>query len=1075
MGFGNVRSVPLANPALASFELCTLRSRVNALVRLVLVLRPFALVGVLALCVIGVPTSARADLPAELEGRPLAEVEVLGEARGLLDAAELGLTIGAPVTRTALRSSAITLLASGHWADVVYDVEEVAGGVRVLVTLVPRILLTRIELEGNESISDQAVLDALGVREGGELTAGTLGTLRAGLEEALALRGYVRADVEVTLRDTDSPSQKVLRVIVREGEPLRVTELRFVAVGGGLESEAITPPDDADIPGAIGLEAGEILDRTSLDEGVRRAEVQLRDHGYLEARVDDAILDLERGRVVIPARFGHRYRVEIRRHEPLARPDVEAVLELSSERLSRPVIENVRLRLIALYQRHGFLRPTVHIRRTLDPHELRPEDGEPDPRFGLMTIDVEPGARVRVVGVSFPGATHFEPELLRDQIRSYLDEDLPSSQPFEPVDDEVVDRLVTGRGTARRSVRAHIVDVPSWVWMEDIYAEAVEHIAELYQAAGYLDASVGPAELRELEDDVAVVTVPVYEGPRTLVHDVRIAGNALVATREILEATRILRGEPFSYIALEEARRRVLALYQDRGHFFARVAPVVHRSGDRERAEVVIEVVEGYPVHVGEIRVEGIAGASEDLVRQALRFSPGDLYRPDVVRQSEDALLRLGVFSSVSITPLDPELPERSKSVVVTVAERLPQELALSAGIGTGEGARGSFEYTYRNLFGYAVSFSLRAQLGFQFFFQDQELREAFEGRVGMPEAMPPILPRPGLSLLDRLERRITLGLAVPHIPGLPDVRAGLDFVHLRDNFRDFGLDKNGAVLTVTYQPERRFTGSLSTEVEQNTVSLFDDDQTLEDFLAMTTDPRLQRLLRVPNGVSALTSIRGLFALDLRDSAFTPTDGFYMSAALEWAHTLVTERAEDYSHFFKLSLTASGYIRIAEGWVVALQARGGRVFHVEPTSRVYPNRAYFLGGVDSLRGFLQDQVIPQDQVEAIVQARRAGAPLPASAITRTGEFFYLGRVELRFPIAGDLQGGVFADLGNVWAFADAMRPQDLLSVRVSAGLGLRLSTPVGPIAADYGVNLTRRDDQDIQEPFGAFHFSIGLF
>ena len=1028
----------------------------------------------LALVIVGMAAQpAHADLPPQLEGRPLAEVEVLGEARGLLDAAELGLTLGAPVTRTALRTSALTLLSSGHWADVSYDVEEVAGGVRVLVTLVPRILLARIELEGNESLTDQAVLDALGVHEGGELAAGRLGTLRASLSEALAQRGYVRAVVDVSLRDTDSPSRKVLRVIVSEGEPLRVTELRFVPIGQGLDGAALTPPEDAEVEGAIGLGPGEILDRSRLEDGVRRAEVQLRDHGYLEARVDPALIDLDHGVIVIPARIGHRYRVAIRRHDPLTRSDVEAVLELSSERLSRPVIENVRLRLVALYRRHGFLRPTVRIRRTLDPEALRPEDGEPDPRFALMTIDVEPGPRVRVVGVSFPGATHFEPELLRDQIRSYLDEDLPSSQPFEPVDDEVVDRLVTGRGTARRSVRAHIVDVPSWVWMEDIYAEAVEHIAELYQAAGYLDASVGPAELRELEDDVAVVTVPVYEGPRTLVHDVRIVGNQLVATHQILAATQILRGEPFSYIALEEARRRVLALYQDRGHFFARVEPVVHRSGDRERAEVVIEVVEGYPVHVGEIRVEGLSGASEDLVRQAIRFAPGDLYRPEAVRQSEDALLRLGVFSSVSITPVDPELPERSKSVVVTVAERLPQELALSAGIGTGEGARGSFEYTYRNLFGYGVSFSLRAQLGFQFFFQDQELRQAFEG---IPYESPDMPGRPGLSLVDRLERRITVGLAVPHIPGLPDVRAGLDLVHLRDNFRDFGLDKNGAVLTLTYQPERRYTGSLSTEVEQNTVSLFDSSQTLEDYLAspgVMMDPRIQRLLRVPAGVSALTSIRGVFALDLRDSAFTPTDGFYASAALEWAHTLVTEREEDYSHFFKLTLTANGYVRIADGWVLALQARGGRVFHVEPQSRVYPNRAYFLGGVDSLRGFLQDQVIPQDQVEAIDEARRAGAPLPASAITRTGEFFYLGRVELRFPIAGDLQGGVFADLGNVWAFADAMRPDDLLNVRVSAGLGLRLSTPVGPIAADYGVNLTRRED--IQEPFGAFHFSIGLF
>ena len=92
---------------------------------------------------------------------------------------------------------------------------------------------------------------------------------------------------------------------------------------------------------------------------------------------------------------------------------------------------------------------------------------------------------------------------------------------------------------------------------------------------------------------------------------------------------------------------------------------------------------------------------------------------------------------------------------------------------------------------------------------------------------------------------------------------------------------------------------------------------------------------------------------------------------------------------------------------------------------------------------------------------------------RTGDFFYLLRAELRFPIAGDLQGGVFVDIGNVWANPDAMRAEDLLRLRYTAGLGLRLATPVGPIALDYGFNLSR--NESIGEPFGAFHFSIGLF
>ena len=121
-------------------------------------------------------------------------------------------------------------------------------------------------------------------------------------------------------------------------------------------------------------------------------------------------------------------------------------------------------------------------------------------------------------------------------------------------------------------------------------------------------------------------------------------------------------------------------------------------------------------------------------------------------------------------------------------------------------------------------------------------------------------------------------------------------------------------------------------------------------------------------------------------------------------------------------------------------------------------------GVDTMRGFLQDQVIPQDQADALLAASDAGMPLAAGAIVRTGDFFYLLRAELRFPIAGDVQGGVFTDIGNVWADADALTPDQLIRLRYTAGLGLRLATPVGPIALDYGFNLSQ--NERLGEPFG---------
>ena len=88
---------------------------------------------------------------------------------------------------------------------------------------------------------------------------------------------------------------------------------------------------------------------------------------------------------------------------------------------------------------------------------------------------------------------------------------------------------------------------------------------------------------------------------------------------------------------------------------------------------------------------------------------------------------------------------------------------------------------------------------------------------------------------------------------------------------------------------------------------------------------------------------------------------------------------------------------------------------------------------------------------------------------RGGDVLLNPRAELRIPIVGIWQTAVFLDTGNLWA--DSGEVFNTFRLRYSAGLGLRVNTPVGPLALDYGVNL----DPRYYEDFGAFHFSIGLF
>src|SRR5690606_27193321 len=257
-------------------------------------------------------STASAQIPAALEGRRVADVQITGETSGATGAHDVGIPLGAPLTRELLRSTTERLLESGRWADVQIDAAPNGGGVVLFVHLVPRVIITRVDVSGNTVISHDEVVQALGLGPRGELEREDLSPLARSAADTYAERGYVDARVTLRLRDTDDPTRKVLLADIVEGEPLRV-------IGYAFEDDP--PPGDFDLPDELGLGVGSVLDRTRLQEGVVRVTRRLRESGWLEARVGRAEVRREEGgaRIVLPLETGPRYEVRLIGREPLDR------------------------------------------------------------------------------------------------------------------------------------------------------------------------------------------------------------------------------------------------------------------------------------------------------------------------------------------------------------------------------------------------------------------------------------------------------------------------------------------------------------------------------------------------------------------------------------------------------------------------------------------------------------------------------------------------------------------------------------------------------------------------------------
>lgn len=160
---------------------------------------------------------------------------------------------------------------------------------------------------------------------------------------------------------------------------------------------------------------------------------------------------------------------------------------------------------------------------------------------------------------------------------------------------------------------------------------------------------------------------------------------------------------------------------------------------------------------------------------------------------------------------------------------------------------------------------------------------------------------------------------------------------------------------------------------------------------------------------------------DNRDNIYNPTQGGRISLSGE-----VAGMGGDFD-FQKVTIEDQRYHKVGHAQVIALRGQYGVGWgHISEFNQ------YKVGGQSSLRGYREDQF--------------------------RGDRMALATLEYRFPIVSKVQGALFTDWGAAWS--DGYTPEN---IHGSVGIGLALTTPIGPLRLDYG----RGSDG------GRVHFTVG--
>jgi len=524
----------------------------------------------------------------------------------------------------------------------------------------------------------------------------------------------------------------------------------------------------------------------------------------------------------------------------------------------------------------------------------------------------------------------------------------------------------------------------------------IERVKYFYKTKGYLQVNVGAPEITVSEDKKWVfITMRINEGPQFSINNIYFQGEVLFPESELKDKISLKSEAIYSEELLRLDIQKLTELYQDEGYAFANVLRTLQVVPGENKVDVEFSFEKGKIAYFGKISVKGNTKTRDKVVRRELFIREGMKFSGSALRKSKESVNRLGFFepNSVLFNTVSPKGRDDVLDVDIQVKERNTGQISLGAGYST---ATGGFlqasiaQNNFRGL-GQNLSFSLS---------------------------------------LSGVQKTFNLGFTEPYLFDSKWTAGGDIFQTENANSDNFTFERKGFNLRVGY-PIFDFTRLFATYKYEDTVISNADDPTINE--------------EIENGVAS--SIRFSLIRDMRDNAFEPSKGYFLSAAVEY--TGIGWEKE----WIRNELDARFYKKVYGDLVFRSRLFGSNLMKI--SDRPIPRSEKFaLGGARNLRGFDIEGVGPFRPVTFADGSVRQ--------VNTRGLFSTFATIEFEHPLAREagLKWVVFADAGHAGEI-------DQFKVFKDYGFGFRWFSPIGVLRFEFGYPIGDEGDGS------QFHFDIG--
>ncbi|WP_438026867.1 BamA/OMP85 family outer membrane protein [Sorangium sp. So ce233] len=638
-------------------------------------------------------------------------------------------------------------------------------------------------------------------------------------------------------------------------------------------------------------------------------------------------------------------------------------------------------------------------------------------------------------------------------------------------------------------------------------------IERYYRARGFYNARARAARVQRMggpgKEGRVQVRIVVSEGDPVKVASVDLQWRDWTLekgrdiARPVTEAKNQLKiGERLDEDQYEELKKSLLRVLTDRGFAYATVEGHVDVDLVKNEARVRYTIELGPECTFGKVNLKGLGEIPEAPVRTAIGIEEGERFSTSVLADAEQALADFGVFGAVAVKPeLAPPGQPRSPVVPVTFSVEPAALRAVRLGGGAEVGSRVEAHlvagWEDRNFLGGLRRFNIEARPGLVFYPVEfstlfgSELKDDFR-------LLPEIQLRSELRQPGAFEHRTaavlrgSFKLYCPQTgefctkPDPPEEKEGESgsaanpppeesehsIVGYREYVGSIGLERPflksdlNASLLYNVQLNSPFTyNSAPLPVGFGTIFI--------PYLQATVsyDRRLNRAGKPDR----LTPHHGYYvALDAQLAG-------YLAADTALARTLVGPTAVNAKRFhdardIRLQPEFRAYLPVSRRWTLGFRMMTGWLFPTnsdlqygeasfDPTRchttasneerarcgadlQLMQFRGFFSGGATSNRGYGFNEVGPHARVPSPTATEDTNIE-EAPLVPIGGRLLWEASLELRIPLGESFGTVIFADAGDVTRELSLFR-SGAQRPHISAGVGLRYTTPVGPLRFDIG-------------------------